>query len=54
MEEPFIWTNKIFGQGKYRNDGLTKNIYKLYVENPKSFYLFQKMRFYKVKKLKKY
>ena len=53
MEEPFIWTNKIFGQGKYRNDGLTKNIYKLYVENPKSFYLFQKMRFYKVKKLKK-
>lgn len=53
MEEPFIWTNKIFGQGNYRNDGLTKNIYKLYVKNPKSFYCFQKMRFYKVKKLKK-
>lgn len=53
MEEPFIWTNKIFGQGYYRNDGLTKNIYKLYVKNPKSFYCFQKMRFNKIKKLKK-
>lgn len=53
MYEPFIWTNKIFRRSYYRNDGLTKNIYKLYIENPKSWYIFQKMRFYKIKKLKK-
>lgn len=44
MTEPFIWTNKVFRTSTYCSDGLTKNIYRLYAANPKSFYMYQKMR----------
>lgn len=53
MTEPFIWTNRIFRTSTYYSDGLTKNIYRLYAANPKSFYMYQKMRSEKTVNVKK-
>lgn len=45
MKAPFIWTNKAFRKSSYRNDGLSRNICKLYLNNPKSWLAYQSLRY---------
>lgn len=44
MNSPLLWTNKVICIRDFRNDGLTKNIKKLYVNNPVSWYMYNKLR----------
>ena len=44
MDEPFIWLNDKICIREFREDGLTKNTKKLFIKNPNSWYLFNKLR----------
>ena len=44
MKCPVKWTNTELEKATYLNDGLTKNTSKLFVNNPKSWYLYNKLR----------
>ncbi len=51
MDFSMHWTDKIVCQRIFGNGGLTKEIYKLYIKNPKSFYLYNNLRYKESKKL---
>ena len=44
MTEPFVWLEDKICIREFRADGLTKNTKKLFVKNPYSWYLFNKLR----------
>lgn len=52
MNCPVKWTNIILEEATYLNDGLTNNTSKLFVNNPKSWYLYNKLRLENAKKMK--
>ncbi|HIT71552.1 MAG TPA: glycosyltransferase family 2 protein [Candidatus Scatovivens faecipullorum] len=44
MTENFFWLKESLCIREYRNDGLTKNIMKIFAENPKSWFLYNRLR----------
>ena len=44
MDRPMIWTDKKICIREFRDDGLTLNRKKIYINNPKSWYLYNKLR----------
>ncbi len=51
MEEPFIWTKERICIREYQQGGLTKNIGKLFIKSPKSWFLYNKLRMQKSKSI---
>lgn len=52
MTCPVKWTRVILEKATYLNDGLTTNTAKLFVNHPKSWYLYNKLRLEKAKNTK--
>ena len=44
MDEPMYWINKSTYTFLYRDDGLTKNLLKGFLQNPVSYFLYNKVR----------
>ncbi len=44
-DEPFIWTEDRICIREYQNEGLTKNIKKLFAKYPNSWFLYNQLRF---------
>ena len=44
LDKPLIWSDINTCYSKYLNDGLTSNSKKLFINNPNSWYLYNKMR----------
>ena len=45
LDEPIVWLNEPLCIREYIDDGLTKNIFKTYFQNPNSWYLYNKLRY---------
>lgn len=54
MDESMIWLDEYVCIREFRNDGLTKNTFKSYINSPTSWYMYNVLRFKKIcsKKLK--
>lgn len=44
MDKPMLWSEEKICFCEYQEDGLTKNILSLYYKNPKSWYVYNKLR----------
>lgn len=44
MDKPFVWLKEIMCIREFREDGLTKNTLKLFINNPKSWTLYNALR----------
>lgn len=51
MDLPMIWSEKILEHATYLDDGLSKNTAKLFVKSPYSWFLYNRLRVEKNKKL---
>lgn len=50
MDESMVWLDDYVCIREFRNDGLTKNTFKSYVNSPQSWYLYNELRMTKNKK----
>ena len=53
LDEPIVWIDNALCIREYKEDGLTKNIFKTYYNNPNSWYLYNKLRYEKSKNIKR-
>lgn len=51
MDEKVLWTDKVVRRGEYLSDGLTSNVISLFYNNPNSWYLYNKIRTKKTRKI---
>ena len=47
LDEPMVWIKDALCIREFNDDGLTKNIFKTYIKNPNSWYLYNKLRYEK-------
>lgn len=47
LDEPMVWIRDSLCIREFNEDGLTKNIFKTYIKNPNSWYLYNKLRYEK-------